>query len=309
VDRLKREYGLKSVDVVMPTHMHDDHMNGFPHLLRHFGTKVWCYENMKDVFENPRGYNLGCILGEKFRVDRTFGHGEKFKWEEYDFEITHSPGHTEYQMALFGTIDGKRMAFTGDAFFTPEARYGGALRHNIIFRNHVETDSHLKSVRNLIEHEPELICPGHGRAFPVNRDVMLKTEQRFRRQRELFAELLPEGEDGFGLDPSWVALYPYQPVFTPGKTERLEVRARNYYAAPMKLEVALVAPAEWHIVPDLLRLEVPAGASVTGRIDVMVPKGWAAPGPRFAVTLDVARNGKYLGQVTEAVVELAASTA
>ena len=27
------------------------------------------------------------------------------------------PGHTEYQMALFATIDGNRVAFTGDAFF------------------------------------------------------------------------------------------------------------------------------------------------------------------------------------------------
>ena len=55
-------------------------------------------------------------------------------------------------MALFATIDGKRLAFTGDAFFPAEG--DGALRHNLIFRNHVENDSHLKSIRNLIEHEP-----------------------------------------------------------------------------------------------------------------------------------------------------------
>lgn len=93
-------------------------MNGFPHLIRHHRTKVWCYENMVDVFEKPRGYDLGCILGEPFEVSRSFRHGERFKWEEYDFEITHSPGHTEYQMALFVTIDGARVAFTGDAFFS-----------------------------------------------------------------------------------------------------------------------------------------------------------------------------------------------
>ena len=38
---LKARYGLKSVDVVMPSHMHDDHLNGFPHLVRHHGAKVW----------------------------------------------------------------------------------------------------------------------------------------------------------------------------------------------------------------------------------------------------------------------------
>ena len=55
-------------------------------------------------------------------------------------------------MALFATIDGNRLAFTGDAFFP--TRNDGTLRHNLIFRNHVENDSHLKSIRNLIEHEP-----------------------------------------------------------------------------------------------------------------------------------------------------------
>ena len=76
---------------------------------------------MVDVFENPRGYNLGCILGEPFKVARTFRHGEKFRWEEFEFEVTHSPGHTEYQMALYVNIDGKRVAFTGDAFFDSPA--------------------------------------------------------------------------------------------------------------------------------------------------------------------------------------------
>ena len=122
--------------------MHDDHMNGFPHLMRQYGTQVWCYENMVDIFENPRGHNLGCTLGEPFKVSRAFRHGEKFSWEEFEFEVTHSPGHTEYQMALFATIDGNRVAFTGDAFFSNHA-HDGALRHNLIFRNHVENDSHL----------------------------------------------------------------------------------------------------------------------------------------------------------------------
>jgi glyoxylase-like metal-dependent hydrolase (beta-lactamase superfamily II) len=79
------------------------------------------------------------------------------------YPLTHSPGHTEYQMALFVSIDGARVAFTGDAFFTnPTAPMSdGALRHDLIFRNHVESDSHLKSVRNVLDHEPNLIaaCP------------------------------------------------------------------------------------------------------------------------------------------------------
>jgi glyoxylase-like metal-dependent hydrolase (beta-lactamase superfamily II) len=303
ITRLQREFGLKSVDVAMPSHMHDDHMNGFPHLIRHHNTRVWCYENMVDVFQNPRGYNLGCILGERFRVDRSFRDGEKFRWEEYEFEIKHSPGHTEYQMALFVTIDGKRLAFTGDAFF-PNPRNDGTLRHNLIFRNHVEGDSHLKCVRTLIEREPEMICPGHGQPYPVDRSILLATEQKLRRQQQFFTELLPENETNYGLDPSWVRLYPYQMLIAPGERQKLQVHARNYANAPMSLEVSLIGPSEWRIAPEVLKLSVPALESGAGAFDVAIPKEWDPPAPRFAIAADVVRNGLYMGQVTEAVVDI-----
>ncbi len=306
IDELRRTYGMKSIDVAMPSHMHDDHMNGFPHLIRHYGTQIWCYENMVDIFENPRGQLLGCTLGEPFKVARAFKHGEKFRWEEFEFEVTHSPGHTEYQMALFVTIDGNRVAFTGDAFF-PNPRNDGTLRHNLIFRNHVENDSHLKSIRNLIDHEPTLIAPGHGKPYPVDRSILLATEQKLRRQQQFFFDLLPEGETDFGLDPSWIKLYPYQLLLAPGRTAPVEVRVQNYYARPMKIEAALVAPSEWRIEPDVVRLQVPARSTAAGRLTVTIPRGWSPPAPRLALAADVVRDGRYFGQVTEAVADIAAS--
>jgi glyoxylase-like metal-dependent hydrolase (beta-lactamase superfamily II) len=206
IDDLRSRFGMKEIDVAMPSHMHDDHLNGFPHLSRRFGTKIWCYENMLDILENPRGHNLGCILGEPVKVARTFRHGERFKWEEYDLEISHSPGHTEYQMALFATIDGARVAFSGDAFFQYSDPNAGVLRHNLIFRNLVQSDSHIKSIRNLIAHEPNIIAPGHGRPFLVTREELLATEAKMRKQEELFQGLIADPDTNFGLDPSWCSI-------------------------------------------------------------------------------------------------------
>jgi len=290
--------------VAMPSHMHDDHMNGFPHLARHHGTQVWCYENMVDIFQNPRGHNLGCTLGEPFKVARSFRHGEKFRWEEFEFEITHSPGHTEYQMALFVTIDGNRVAFTGDAFF-PNPRNDGTLRHSLIFRNHVENDSHMKSIRNLIAHEPTMIAPGHGKPYPVDRAIMEATEKKFRQQQRLFTDVLPEGEPvNLGLDPSWVHIYPYQMLLRPGARQSAEVRVQNYRPTAMKMEVALVAPAEWKVEPDVLKFEVPANGKAAQPFSLTLPKDWVAPAPRLAIAADVMADGKYLGQITEAVVDI-----
>jgi glyoxylase-like metal-dependent hydrolase (beta-lactamase superfamily II) len=300
---LQRDFGVKSVDVAMPSHMHDDHINGFPHLLRHHGTKVWCYENMAPIFENPRGYNLGCILAEPFKVDRTFRNGERFRWEEFEFEIVHSPGHTEFQMALHTTIDGKRVAFTGDAFFDP-GKPGTALRHNLIFRNLVHNDSHLKSIRSLIEHAPDMIAPGHGRPYAVTREMMLATQEVFRKQQQMFFEILPEGEVDFGLDPSWLSIYPYQILLGPGERQKLEIRVRNYKPEPVKIEAALIAPSAWRIEPEVVTLEIRGRSNAVRAFTVSVPKNWTATAPRFAIACDVVRDGKYLGQITEAVVEM-----
>ena len=304
LDLLKRRFGMKSVDVAMPSHMHDDHINGFPHLIRNYGTQIWCYENMVDVFQNPRGYNLGCILGEPFKVARAFRNGEKFRWEGFEFEVTYNPGHTEYQMALYVTLDGERVAFTGDAFFMPNPRNDGTMRHNLIFRNWVESDSHVKSIRNLIAHQPTLICPGHGRPFPVDRALLEATEKKMLRQQQLFEELLPEGETNFGLNPSWVSIYPYQILAGRGERVNLEVRVQNYKPQAMRMEIALVTPAEWRLEPEVLRFDAEPGAMTRRQIAVTIPKDWVPPAPRFAIAADVVRDGKYLGQITEAVVEM-----
>jgi len=117
--------------------------------------------------------------------------------------------------------------------------------------------------------------------------------------------LLPEGETDFGLDPSWVKIYPYQILLTPGVPQTIEIRVQNYSASPMKIEAALVAPSEWRIEPDIVRLDIPARSKQAARLIVTAPKSWNAPGPRFAIAADVVRDGKYLGEITEAVVEMA----
>jgi hypothetical protein len=138
----------------------------------------------------------------------------------------------------------------------------------------------------------------------VDRAIMEATEQKFRRQQQFFFDVLPEGEADFGLDPSWVKIFPYQILLAPGDTQTLEVQVRNYKPGAMKIEVALVAPAEWRIEPDHLKLEVPARSSTTAPVKVSVPKDWASSSPRFAIAADVMRDGRYLGQITEAVVDL-----
>ncbi len=71
-----------------------------------------------------------------------------------------------------------------------------------------------------------------------------------------------------------------------GERAKLRVRVQNYKPSPMKMEVALVAPAEWTIEPDVLKFEAPPNAVISRPVEMLIPKDWAAPGPRFAIAVD-----------------------
>jgi glyoxylase-like metal-dependent hydrolase (beta-lactamase superfamily II) len=303
IPQLKERFGLKSVDVVMPSHMHDDHTNGFPFLRRHYGTKVWCYENMEDILQNPRGTNLGCILGEPIKVDRTFRDGETFKWEEYEFQVYHSPGHTEYQMAMFGTIDGARVGFTGDAFF-PKGSGHNLLRHNLIFRNGVESDSHVKSTRTILEQAPNLIAPGHGQPFICNKTDLENLKVRLDDQRKYFMDVIADHDCDFGMNPSWARLYPYQLHAKAGSSNPVELRVRNYRSNPMHLEAALVVPPGWKASPAVQELTIAPKADASAAFSVTIPADWDRSKDRVAFAADVRADGRYLGQITECVADI-----
>lgn len=304
IPELKAHYGLKSVDIVLPSHMHDDHLNGFPYLVRHYGAKVWCYENMVDVLQNPRGYNLGCILAEPIRVDRSFRHGEKFKWEEFEFTVCHSPGHTEYQMAMFADIDGARVAFTGDAFFPTTGQAPYQLRHNLIFRNWVENDSHVKSIRTILEHQPTLVAPGHGKPFLSNKEDLEDLKRRLEKQQEYFSSVIADPDCNFGMNPSWARLYPYQLLARAGSSSAIELRVRNYRSKPMQLEAALTFPAGWKASPEVVAFTVPPDGEGREGFTVTIPENWDRSNPRVALAADVMADGRYLGEIAEAVVDV-----
>lgn len=303
IEKIRARYGMKSIDVAMPSHMHDDHVNGFPYLVRRYGTKIWCYENMINVLENPRGLNVGCTLGEPIKIDRSFRDKETFKWEEFEFTVVHSPGHTNYQMAMFATIDGARVAFTGDAFFN-DPDHANSLRHNLIYRNEVKSGDHVKSIRNVLEFEPNLIAPGHGRPFLVDREAALNFETRAKKQDAFFADLIADPDPDMGVDPSWIKIYPYQMIVLPGQTKSVEVRVRNYRPRRVEIAAMFVLPEGWRASPAKISLSVDAKSDAKTDATISIPANWTNPLSRVAIALDVMADNRYLGQIAEAVVDI-----
>ncbi len=303
IDYLRAHYGLKSIEVAMPSHMHDDHLNGFPYLARRYGTKIWCFENFAGILENPCGHNLGCTLGEPIHVDRVIRDKETFRWQEFEFTAVHSPGHTNFQMALFSTIDGVRLAFTGDAFFH-DADRPFQIRHNLIYRNRVKVGDYVKSIQNIIDLEPQVICPGHGEPFLLDLDMAREFKTKVEKQDAFFRSLIADPDTDLGLDPSWLEIYPYQSLAKPGETRPFEIRVRNHRKRSIALQISLIVPSRWKAQPKVSRVAVFGNGEAMVPVSVTIPADFHASRSRLAIAADVLADGKYLGQIAEAVIDV-----
>ena len=300
LDLLRDQFGVKDIDLALPSHYHDDHVNGLPYLQKHHNTRIWCYKNMTDILEHPHGYKLGCTYPEPVQVERSLEQGEIFKWEEYEFQVFHTPGHADYHMAMFGQIDGKRVAFSGDEI----GQRGQGYASNNIWRNHVHANSHEITGKLYLEHQPEIACPGHNGPFELNAaewqgfyDWCLKEQEHWR------ALAAPENIEQ-AIYPDYVFLYPYQPPAAPGGEVRMQVWYENIFEQDSTLEYRLVLPDGWTADPDAGTITAAPGEKKIQNFTLRISASQPTTYRRQAFTLDATIDGKHMGQLAEAVVDL-----
>ncbi len=299
LERLRTQYGVNQIEAVLPSHYHDDHINGIPYLQKQFGVECWAYENMREILENPRAELIGCVLPTPIRVQRTFRDGERLNWEGFEFTIHYTPGHADYHMGMFGQVDGHSVAFSGDNIFPLNAS-----TPSLIYRNHVHKTSHQQTARLYLEYMPDVLCGGHDLQREVKPRVYQTFAQKALQMTQLFETLLP-GEANFGLEPSWTAIYPYQSLAWPGDTLEIQVRMTNFLPRAVRAEVGLVLPEGWTATPAVGQLALAAQGRDAIGFRVCIPASYVFAYPRVAIAADVTFDGRRLGQIAEGTVELA----
>lgn len=116
-----RSQGL-TVDWLLETHVHADHVSAAPYLKRALGGAVAIGEHVKAVQETFRTiFNAEPeFRADGSQFDRLFKDGETFRIGSLDARVMHVPGHTP---ACVAYVVGDA-AFVGDTLFMPD--YGTA---------------------------------------------------------------------------------------------------------------------------------------------------------------------------------------
>jgi glyoxylase-like metal-dependent hydrolase (beta-lactamase superfamily II) len=299
IDALRRDHGVERVEVVVPTHYHDDHVAGINLLREVEGTQLWAPESFADVLERPSRYDLPCLWFDPIPVDRRLPVGEPFAWHEYEVTTYPLPGHTLYAVAIAVGADGKRLLFTGDQ----QAVYGGEDGPDVLnyqYRNRFRIDDFVASARLYRELQPDVILSGHWLPREVTPGYLDRLLADGERVAELHRELLPLEEVDFGAEGVGARIEPYRSAVAPGGTVSLAVTVRNPLAEAATAVVSLVVPAGWPQQPPL-ELELTGRAEAVVRFEVVAG---SEPAPRARVAADLTVAGRPFGQQAEALVDV-----
>lgn len=111
-----------TVEWILETHVHADHLSAAPYLQQKTGTKLGIGEHIKTVQETfGKAFNAGTEFArDGSQFDRLFADGDTFSIGNLEAHVLHTPGHTP---ACLTYVIGDA-AFVGDTLFMPD--YGTA---------------------------------------------------------------------------------------------------------------------------------------------------------------------------------------
>jgi hypothetical protein len=296
------ENNIRSIDFVIPTHYHDDHIGGIPFLQQKHGVPVYALENMVDVMKNPTHYRIGCLIDTPIKVDRVLKDGESFTWDDYEFQIFHFPGQTEYHMGLFTKIDGKSVFFVGDSM-QPLLLAGPETNNNCInFCQLGDNVGSVKCIDILLKLNPEYLASSHMGFFKVNQYVLQKYRKHVSQYGSLIADLVAQDNPNMGFDPNWISFKPIRIISKPGDVCKTNLVVRNFLNKESIVKIELNLPENWsselkeesYTIKPKEFMEIP--------MTIKIPKT-ADPNGRTTITANINWNGNDIGPYPDLMID------
>lgn len=292
---------IKKIDFILPTHYHDDHTGGITLLSNEFNAPVYAFENMVDVLENPTHYRLGCLIDRPIKVDRVLKEGEIFQWDDYEFQVFHFPGQTEYHLGLLTKIDGKQIFFTGDT---------------ITQRSFVDRDTNLnglnlcklgkdvgfmKCADILLKINPDYIAISHYGIIKCTKEMLLNFKKFVSEYEPTIANIVAQDNPNFGLDPNWICFNPIRIILTDQTDFSTNLQISNYLDKNSGLHYELNLPPRWRANPTTGYLEIDKNSVAKVPLTFHLPKD--EPNKRTLITANIRWNGKDLGPFPDLMID------
>jgi glyoxylase-like metal-dependent hydrolase (beta-lactamase superfamily II) len=300
---LRRDFDVRTVEVALATHYHDDHVAGLNLLREVEGTEVWLPEHVAPIMADPLRTDLPCQWFDPIPADRVLPLGGSVEWRGYGI-VTHDlPGHTRYQAAFEFEVDGVRVLATGDQQTAIEGPRTGREILNYQYRNRFRPGDYQDAAALYRRVAPGLFITGHWRGRWVDLEYLDQLATQGDETAELHEQLLLPGAGP--VDGNVVLLEPFYRTWMPGERVVYTATVHNPGEAVVGAEVALALPDGWTSAAPAAAAVPPRG-SVTLEFEVTVG---SEPARRQRLAADLTLDGRRIGQVADAVADVRAPDA
>jgi len=288
---VKQKFGIKRVDVIIPSHWHYDHIDGIPALAASEGAEVWVWEKLKEHVEEPENSLTTCWSDTKFKADRVLSEGESFQWGGYDFRVYHNPVHMEQQMGLSAVIDGLKFYFTADG---SSINREGYMRSSIHCYNGISTRTGLiKTAQSFYSADPYICLAAHSNGFATHNDTRLDFVEWAVKTTDVITSCLMPGHSEIGFNPYWATFYPAKSHVHPGGDVQLFLRIINVADQGVPCRIILKGPDDIEFGEKVV--ETLIGPGETAEIPVRMHVGKKGRVGTHLITADIEFGNEIFG--------------
>jgi hydroxyacylglutathione hydrolase len=144
-----------TLDGILVTHTHFDHIGAVAEVARATGAEVWAPEMEAFVLEDIDRYVPWPGFGpfENHKAEHTLNGGERLELAGFEIDVLHTPGHSPGHVTF--SIPNERAIFSGDVLFQQSVG-----RTDLPYGDH---DALMESIRMLLDTLPDetAVYPGH----------------------------------------------------------------------------------------------------------------------------------------------------
>ncbi len=305
---MQERLGLKQIDALVVTHMHGDHCLEAVHLREKYDAKLWTLERVSDLVQFPERFDYAAQLpsygngAAAFAYDRLFKDGETFTWEGFQFTVDWMPGQTEFALCMHGTIDGRRVAFTGDNIFASPTDPTQTGHEAVVARNScILEEGYLYGANYMHGLQPDLILGGHSWVLDKPKELIERNKKCILELREAFQDLSTDPDYRYSFDPYWVRANPYRVTVMPGASGECFVHVRNFRERPQNHKIMVRTPEGLTAEPAVLEGKVPAESTQKFPLKISAAKDMkdGVFMVSFDTTLDKERYGEWFDVIVQ----------